>query len=291
MNSQTAAMPVKTVKRKKKIKVSMVVRILILLVMALIMIYPLFLMFNISMKTYQEYLLDASSIVPISKWNLDNYKIVWLKLDVFRKLTNTVIYAFSSTIINCAVSMLAAYPISRQHFKASGKVYVFILASMFFPGSLVATIFLMKNVLHLYGSPLSLIVMWGLGGLQMNIFMIVGFLKQLPKDLDEAAWIDGCGYWRYIFTCAVPLMLPILATVFTFKIIGCWNDFLTPYIYLTSAADRPLATGLYYFKGEYSSRWQELTAAIIMVCLPMIILYIFMQKYIIQGMTSGALKG
>lgn len=278
-------------KRKFKFPVKQFFRYLVLAVMTVIMLYPLFLMFNISMMSYQQYLVDANQFVPIAQWNLKNYAAVWVKLDVFRKLTNSVVYSLSSTLISCAVSVLAAFPISRNHFKSSGKVYGFILTSMFLPGSLVATIFLMKNVLFLYGSPMSLIVMWGLGGLQMNIFMMVGFIKQLPKDLDEAAWIDGCGYWRYIFQCAVPLMLPIVATVFTFKIIGCWNDFLTPYIYLSDAEARPIATGLFYFKGEYSSRWNELSAAIVIVCLPMVILYVFMQKFIIEGMTSGALKG
>ena len=271
--------------------VKTILRYIVLLIMTLVMLYPLYLMLNISMMSYQEFIVDANQIIPISKWNLDNYISVWEKLDVFRKLINSLVYSLTSTVISCLVSVMAAYPISRNHFRASGKIYGFILISMFLPGSLVATIFLMKNILFLYGSPLCLIVMWGLGGLQMNIFMMVGFIRQLPRDLDEAAWIDGCSYWYYIVRCAVPLMLPIVATVFTFKFVGCWNDFLTPYIYLSDADARPIATGLFYFKGEYSSRWNELSAAIVIVCLPMVILYVFMQKYIIEGMTSGALKG
>ncbi len=278
-------------KRKFKFDPVLLTQYIVLLIMTVIMVYPLFLILNISMKTYQQYLNNPNAIVPFSEWNITNYQVVWKKLDVFRKLGNSLGFALISTVINCFVSLLAAFPISRNHFKSSGKVYTFVLASMFFPGSLVATIVLMKNVLFIYGTPLSLIMLWGLGGLQLNIFMMVGFVKQLPKDLDEAAWIDGCGYYRYILTIALPLMLPIISTVFTFKFIGCWNDFLTPYIYLENADLRPLATGLFFFRGEYSSRWQELSAAIILVCLPMVVLYVFMQRFIISGLTSGALKG
>lgn len=99
----------------------------------------------------------------------------------------------------------------------------------------------------------------------MNIFMLCNFLKTLPRDLDEAAFIDGCGYFRYVFTIAMPLMLPIVVTLVMLKVIGCWNDFLNPYIYVTDPAYRTLSTGLYLFMGQYASQWQLYTAAVFIV--------------------------
>ena len=125
----------------------------------------------------------------------------------------------------------------------------------------------------------------------MNIFMTLGFVKQLPRDLDDAAWVDGCSYLRYIFVVSLPLLMPIVATIFTFRFVGMWNDFLTPFIYLSNPLDRPLATGLFFLKSQYGDMWNEICAAIALVAAPMVVLYCFMQRFIIEGMTAGALKG
>ena len=195
-----------------------------------------------------------------------------------------------SALISCVVVTLVAYPLARNHFKGSGKVFGFILISMFFPGSLVANIFLVQN-LGLYNNPVVLIIFWGFGGLTVYIFMTMQFISELPKDLDEAAFIDGCGYFRYIFQFVIRLSLPILSTVFILKLVGAWNDFLTPYIYLIEDRFMTISTGLFAFRGQFSSNWPGLAAATFSVALPVIILYVFLQRYIIEGMAAGALKG
>ena len=161
---------------------------------------------------------------------------------------------------------------------------------MFFPGSLVANIFLVQKV-GLYNNPLVLLIFWGFGGLTVYIFMAIGFIKTIPVELDEAAFIDGCGYYRYIFSIVIHMLKPILTTIFILKLVGAWNDFLTPYVYLVEDRYMTISTGLYAFKGQFSSNWPGLAAATFTVSTPVIILYIFMQRYIIDGMTDGALKG
>ena len=259
--------------------------------MAVIMLYPLLLMFNISFKTYQEFLRNPTGAVDLGSITLANYGTVWKKLDFFRKAFNSIWYCLVAGIIACTIAVMAAYPLSRAHFKGSGLVFALILISMFLPGSLIANIILMNDILRIFGTRLNLLLLWGCGGVQFNILILVGFLKQLPRDLDEAAWVDGCPYFRYIFSTAVPLMAPIISTIFLLKFIGCWNDFLTPFIYLMNPLHRPLSTGLFFFKGQYASRWNELSAAIIFVAAPMVLLYVSMQSFIIKGLTSGALKG
>ena len=262
-----------------------------LIILALIMAYPLFCILNISLKNNGNALRDPLSLTSFAEMHFENYVSVWQRMKVSQKIWNSLWMTIVSCTINIAISVLAAFPISRKYFRGAEKAYLFILLSMFFPGSLVATIYLMQNVFHVYGSPLALIILWGFGGTQMNIFMVVGFLKQLPKDLDEAAFIDGCGYLRYVMTMAMPLMMPIVSTLFTFKAIGCWNDFLGPMIYLKGDVFRPLSTGLYFYLNGLTSRWNLFSSAIVLVAAPMIVLYLFMQKYIIAGMVSGALKG
>ena len=125
----------------------------------------------------------------------------------------------------------------------------------------------------------------------MNIFMMVGFIKSLPRDLDDAAFIDGCTYFRYILQVALPLLLPIVSTIIVFKAVRVWNDFLSPLIYLPNAKYRTISTGLYMFMGSYTNEWPLRACAIMIIASPMVVLYVFMQRYIIEGMTAGALKG
>ena len=277
-------------KKHKKIHASQVINFAVLILMSAIMLYPFLLIINIALKSYKDFLTDPLGIVSFSSIRWENFSDVWEDLKVFERIWNTLYMTAGACILGCLIPALAAFPISRNHFRGSGKVYTFILASMFFPGSLVASITIAK-ALALYDSPLGMIIMWGAGGPAMNIFMMVGFTKGLPRDLDDAAFMDGCGYFRYILQIAMPLLMPIIATIITFKAVGCWNDFLNPLIYLPDARYRTISTGLYMFMGSYSNQWPLLACAILIIASPMVVLYLFMQRFIIEGMISGALKG
>ena len=277
-----------TVRRKKKFSVGRVLCFFLLCVLAVIMLYPLFTIVNISLKTYTDYLKDP--LGPVMSPTLDNFETVWDSMNVLPTTLNTLLLTFITCALNAAICMLAAFPIGRNYFRGTNKLYTFILASMFFPTSLVATISLVQS-LGIYGTSAGLVAVWTAGSLQVNTFMVVGFVKGLPRDLDEAAFIDGCGYFRYLSTIAAPLMMPIIATIVVLKAIGCWNDFLNPFIYMGNAEVKTLSTGLYLYMGQFASKWNLLSAAIFIVAAPMVVLYIFMQRFIIAGMTSGALKG
>jgi len=264
---------------------------LLLLVFTFIMLYPIALLVNFSLKTAKAMRVDPVSWVSFSEITFKNYEKVFEKLDFISMFFNSLFYSLISAAISCVIALLAAYPLSRKHFKGSGVVFTIFTVSMFLPGSLIATITLVKDVLHIFGTRLNLIFLWSCSSLQINIFMMVGFIKQLPRELDEAAWVDGCPYFKYVFIIAMPLILPIVATIFTIRFIGFWNDFLTPFIYLQNPVDRPLSTGLFYFKGQYADKWHELSSVIILISAPMVVLYLFMQRFIIEGMTAGALKG
>ena len=262
-----------------------------LILITAVMLYPMLLMLNISLKTYTNVLRNPMKLVFSEAVTFANYKAVWGNLNFFFTSFNTLWYCIVASVVAVAVAMLAAYPISRAHFKGSKAAFTLILLSMFLPGSLVANIILMQDIFRIYGTQFSLLVIWGLGGISMNVFMLVGFIKQLPSDLDEAAWIDGCSYFKFIFVISMPLMKPIIATLFTFRFVSCWNDFLTPYIYLSDPDLGTLSTRLFVFSWGTLDYKHELTAGILMVAAPMVLLYVFMQRFIIEGLTSGALKG
>jgi raffinose/stachyose/melibiose transport system permease protein len=260
-----------------------------LILLSFIMLYPVLLIINISLKSLGEYYTNPIGFVEVPVFA--NYTKVWNDLDVLNRFFVTLFLSGISSVITVSFAALAAYPISRMHFKASNQLYNFILASMFFPGSLIANITLMDDILGIYGSPFSLILIWSIGGMQLYTFMFVGFLKQIPRELEEAAVVDGAGYFQIFFRVISPLLKPIIATTFVLKIIGTWNDFLNPFIYISNPSLRTLATGLYTYMGQFSSQWNYLSSAIVMVALPMVILYLFVQKYIIEGVAAGAIKG
>lgn len=252
------------------------------------MLIPLLSIVNISLKSEADFLNFPTKITTDFEWG--NYLTAWKQADMGLYFKNSVILSLGSAILGCLISFMAAFPIGRGHFKGSNKLYNAILASMFLPGSLVATIFIMK-LFNFYNTTHGVILLMGLGGIQLNIFMISGFVKGIPRDLDEAAFIDGCGYFKYMFTIALPLMKPIIATVFIFRMVGAWNDFITSFLFLLDKEKRPLTAGLYLFMGTYTTRWTMLAACIIIIAVPIIGMYVFLQRYIIAGMTAGAIKG
>jgi raffinose/stachyose/melibiose transport system permease protein len=260
-----------------------------LFLISFVMLYPVLLIINISLKSLGEYYTNPIGLVEAPVFA--NYTKVWNDLNVLTRFFVTLVLSGTSSVITVAFAALAAYPISRMHFKSSNRLYNFILASIFFPGSLIANITLMKDILGIYGTPFSLILIWSIGGMQIYTFMFVGFLKQIPRELEEAAVVDGAGYFQIFFRVIAPLLKPIIATTFVLKIIGTWNDFLNPFIYISNPDLRTLATGLYTYMGQFSSQWNYLSSAIVLVALPMVVLYLFVQKYIIEGVAAGAIKG
>ncbi len=280
-------------KKKKRLRElslrDKIITYVLLGILAFIMLYPIGLVINISLKSTAEYYSDPIGLVQTPMFS--NYVTVFNDLQVLQKFFTTIVLSGVASTITVVSAALAAYPISRMHFKSAKYIYALILASMFFPTSLIANIVMMKDILGVYGSPIALILIWSIGGLQLYTFMFVGFLKQIPRELEEAAVMDGAGYFKGYIKVVLPLMKPIIATVFILKIIGTWNDFLSPFIYISNPALRTLSTGLYTYMGQFSSRWNYLSVSIVLVALPMVILYLFLQKYIIEGIAAGAIKG
>ena len=275
----------------KKWPKTKIIGLILLILLSICMLYPLFLIINLSVLSDKAFAKNPSALAIGDAFFIGNFALVFEKIKAFDRFFNSLWMTAISCVINTALCMLAAFPLSRNHFRSSKLTYIIILLSMYLPGSLVANIILLNDILHIYGSPIALILMWSIGSMQMNVFMMVGFVKTLPVSLDEAAFIDGCGYFKYIFVIALPLLKPIIATILVFKAVGCWNDFVGPMLYLKGEQFRPMAVGLFFFRGSYSSQWNQFSAVIILMALPMVILYSFAQKYIIEGMVAGAIKG
>jgi raffinose/stachyose/melibiose transport system permease protein len=163
----------------------------------------------------------------------------------------------------------------------------FFVISLLLPNGLIPQFQLMV-ALHLYNTQIGYILLTSAVGI--GPFLIMGYLKLIPKELDEAAAIDGCGYFQCIFRIIAPLVKPVLVTVAILHAIGVWNDIIGPTIYLTNKNYYPIALGLQTFKGQFSTDWTLLAAGTMIAAIPLILLYIFFQRYLIEGAVAGAVK-
>jgi raffinose/stachyose/melibiose transport system permease protein len=143
--------------------------------------------------------------------------------------------------------------------------------------------------LGLYNNPVGYILFFLIN--PIGIIILVGYIRTLPKELDESAAMDGCGYFRFVWQIVIPLARPAIATVVVMHAIGIWNELILPTIYLTSKEYYPVTRGLIVFEGVYGSNWPALAAAVLILTLPMLILFLVLQRYIISGLTAGAVKG
>jgi raffinose/stachyose/melibiose transport system permease protein len=186
------------------------------------------------------------------------------------------------------IALLMGFPVARGYVWG-GKLWngLFVLV-MFLPNALMTQFHLLIR-LHLYNTQLGYILMLSVG-VGVGPLLFRGFVLSLPRELDEAAAVDGVGYWRYLFTFVLPLARPALATVFILQAVWIWNEIILATILLADSAKWPIATGLNAFKGLYSNNWALLAAATLIVAAPLMVGYVFIQRYLVNGVL-GAVKG
>ncbi len=273
-------------KTRLKITPMKIIMYVIVIGFAALYLFPMIYLLNVALMNNQEFTNTPTAITQSFKF--DNFTEAWSKGNFARYLFNTILYTGGSTFLHVTFSMLAAFPIARGYIKGGKFLYMFFLASLFLPSALIPQFQLMLG-LHLYNTQIGYILLNSGAGL--GPFLIAGYLTTVPKDLDEAAAIDGCGYFRFIFSIIVPLIKPILVTVIILHSIGVWNDIIGPIIYLPNPDYSPVTRGLFNFKGQFSADWPLLAAATMIVAAPLLLLYIVFQRYFIEGAVAGSIKG
>lgn len=258
----------------------------ILVLFAIIYLAPLLMLVITSLKTMPEFMKNATSLPTVL--NFKNFSEAWTKANFPRYLTNTVIYAVSATAIYIATAVFVAFPISRGYVKGAKVLLTMFVIALFLPVALIPQFQLMLG-LGLYNNPLGYILLFLVN--PIGIVILVNYIKTLPKELDEAAAIDGCGYFRFVTTVVFPLIQPAIATVAVLHAIGIWNELILPTIYLTNKDYYPITRGMIVFQGVYGSNWPTLAAAVLIMTLPMVIIFLVLQRYIVSGLTAGAVKG
>lgn len=222
------------------------------------------------------------------KW--DNFLTVIEKGKLVGSFFNSCIYTFGSVLICCILSSMAAYVLSRNRTKLTKLIYFFIVLGITMPVNYVALTKVMM-FLQLNNTRLGIVLLYTAMQLPFSVFLIYGFVGKVPVELDEAGIIDGCGPIRLFISIVFPLLKPAVATVIVLTFLNNWNEFVSPLYFLSSSTKWPMTLSVYNFFGMFFKDWNLVCADIVMTSIPVIIIYLVGQKYIVSGMTAGAVKG
>jgi raffinose/stachyose/melibiose transport system permease protein len=274
-------------RRSPRLNVGNNVGYLVLLLVGVVYLFPVLYLVNISLKTPIGFILDPTGLTKTLQWQ--NFLNAWNRGGFGSAILNSLLYTIVSSVLSTAFSLLLAFPIARGYVRWSRFWYVLFIVALFLPNALIPQFQLILR-LGLYDTQLGYILLQS-ALLGVGPFLIVGYLRSIPKELDEAAAIDGCGYFRFIGTIITPLIIPVLVTTFLLHAITVWNDIIGPTIYLNDQQYYPVTLGLFSFYGQYGNEWATLSAATLIVAFPLILLYLFLQRYFIAGALGGALRG
>jgi raffinose/stachyose/melibiose transport system permease protein len=258
----------------------------ILLLFAAIYVGPLLILIFASMKTLPEFFADPTGL-PESL-ELANFGDAWELANFPRFLLNSLIYTVVGTTLFVIMSVFVAFPIARGYVKGAGALLTLYVVALFLPPALIPQFQLILN-LGLFNTRQGYILLFLINPIALII--LVNYIKSIPRELDESAAVDGCSYTRFVWSILIPLIRPAIATVTVIHAIGIWNELILANVYLTNEDLFPITKGLIVFEGVYGSDWPKLAAAVLMLMLPMLVLFMFLQRYIISGLTSGAVKG
>lgn len=276
----------------KKSKRSIAVSYIILIVFALVVIIPFIWMISSSFKSQRELFAFPPRIFP-TVWKWSNYTKAMSTGSVGfgRMFLNTMQIAVTNTVFTIVFSTMAAYSFARIRFPGRNFLFMLFITSMMIPVAVtMIPMFMMFSKVGLYDTyaPLILPEMFGKG---FSIFLLRQFFMTVPADLEEAAVIDGCGRLRIWATIFVPLSKPIIATLAIFTFQRAYNDFMNPIIYLSSSNKFTIQLGLAAFRNAYTTRYDLMMAGSVLALIPMVVIYLLCQKYIVKGIVMTGIKG
>ena len=268
-----------------------ILRWFLIIFFALYTLFPLVWLFISSLKTNVEFLAGSPFALP-AKPQWQNYVNALTVAGLGRMLLNSVFVGLCATLFNTVAASLSAYCISRFRFRGRENLYTLFTAGILVPlNALMVPYFVIINKLGLINTYGGMILLYTAIGIPMSTFLIRGLMDSIPMELEEAAYIDGCGFFGRFFHLILPLSRTGIVTAATFQFLTCWNEFVFANLLVSSEKLRTIQVGIRYFTNQFSTDYVSMYAAIMISIIPSIIGYIIFQEQIISGMTSGAVKG
>jgi raffinose/stachyose/melibiose transport system permease protein len=252
-------------------------------------VYPIFLMIVSSFKTNAEILSEPLALPESLR--LDTYRKLWEAVPIADFLLNSLVVSVAAVLIILLVSSMAAFYIARFSFKWNGLLYFFFLIGLMIPIKLgIVPLFLLMKKLGLLNSLWSLILIYSASGIPISVFILTGFFRTLPVELEEAARMDGCNNFQVFWHVLLPLIRPALGTVMIINFIQAWNDFFFPLIFIQEETLKTIPVGMLSLFGEYEADWSLLFAGLTLSALPMIVVFLLASRQFMEGLTAGAVK-
>lgn len=254
-------------------------------------LFPLIWLVLASFKTNFEFLTGPAFALP-EVWQIQNYINALTVAGLGRMMLNSVIVGVCATVINAVVASMAGYCISRFRFKGRENLFMLFTVGILVPlNALMVPYFVIINKLGLYNTYGGMILLYTAIGIPMSTVIIRGLMDSIPLEIEEAAYIDGCGFFGRFFHVVLPLARTGIVTAATFEFLTCWNEFVFANLIVSSDKLRTIQVGIRYFTNQFSTDYVSMYAAIVISIVPSILGYVIFQEQIISGMTSGAVKG
>ena len=261
---------------------------LLAILVCLLVIIPVYVVVVNSLKDSAQ-ARTMSANLPTSL-HFENFTTVIERGKLAQTFVNSMLYASSATVISTILAAMAAYVLARNKSPMNRFVYFFFVMGIAMPLNFF-TLTKIMQLTHLINTRLGIIILYAATQIPFNVFLMYGFVDAIPQELDEAAIIDGCGPLRLFFSVIFPLLMPVIVTAGVLNFVGIWNDFLLPLYYLNNSTYWPMTLAVYNFFGQFQQDWNLVSADIVLTVLPVLIIYLLGQRFILSGLTSGAVKG
>lgn len=264
---------------------------LLLVVGGVVMIFPFLWMISTALKGHIYVIETPPSLLP-KEPTIANFVEAWTSNNFRLYFTNSLIVAISTTVLSVLFSAMVAYALARFVFPGKEALFYAFLFTMMIPGLvLIIPQFFLAKTLGLRNSLWGLVFVYVATTIPLNTFLLRGFFEQLPRELEEAVLIDGGGYFTIFFRVVIPLSTPALATVAIFTFLASWDEFIWALTAIDDMSKRTLPVAIAVFQGAHATQWGLVFAASLIAAMPVIVVFVSLQRYYIGGLTSGAFKG
>jgi multiple sugar transport system permease protein len=256
-----------------------------------IVVFPFYWMVNTSLKPASEIFVSPPTFAS-AQWSLDAYATVLTQRPVGRYFVNSLAVALGTTVLSVTLAALAAYGFTRFFPGGATPFIVLLLVTKMLPETLlIIPYFRLMSDLGLLNTYAALILAYSSFALPFSVWMLIGFFRSIPRDIDEAAMIDGATYLQAFFRVILPLARPGLVAVALFTFLIAWNSYVWALVLTTDASMYVLSVGIANMVGEYRVQWNELMAAAVIAALPVMVLYSLLERHLVNAITAGAIKG
>lgn len=268
-----------------------IITITLTIILLLIMLFPFFVMISTMLRSSQEIYVIPTYWIP-KDLTFNNFIKVWSEYKLFKYFRNSIIVAIGTTALTTLICIPAAYSISRFRFPGRRPIlYLLLIMQMFSPVIIIISLFKIYVRLSLLDKFSGLIIANTVFSLSFTIWLMFGYFSSIPKEIEDAARIDGCSRVATLLRIMIPIAAPGLVTAMIYTFIVAWNDFLFALSFIKAQEKMPLTLGIYQFVGRWSTQWEMLTVAAFLALIPVLVLFYLIEKQLVSGLAGGAVKG